>query len=657
VVIPQRYPPEVYRSILNPGLAEADDRRFTDFYRAEPRRFIEQFLKIRTDNGDIVPFILNAAQLLVYQKIQELRAKGLPIRLVLLKARQLGMSSLTQGLLFTRARLWPQSTCFIAAHEKDPAENLFGMSKLFLNSLPPELRPMQKRATKNYMRFENPDADTWADDPGLLSEIRVVTARNTNIGRSYTIHAAHLSEISSWPNADVTMQGIMQAVPDLPETFVIVESTAKGAGGPFHKLWQIARSGMSDWIPIFLPWWIDSKYELELTAEQEDLLAGELDPYEKELIRKFPSIAMPSKITKGLSMRKLAWRRNRIASKCNNSVLVFNEEMATTADEAFIASGQTVFAPPIIEYYLGMIQPGRVGRLVRDTRGQIQFEEDEDGFLTVWKPPQPGIDCVIGADGAIGPRSDDEKEGVVDLGERDFSVGEVFSTNREQMAEYTTDNMYPYEFADQLAMLGEWYSGPGGPAMINLEGGNQGAGWGGLERLKSIYYPNMWRWEKIDSHRPHSKTTAVGWEPTAKAVHALHGRMIYIFSHGAGQVSDEEMRRDKDVPRLRVYSRTVVDEMTTFTVDNNGGFGARNMAYDDHIRSVGLAILAIEQMGGSIRADSVTIAPEDDGSMEIGLFDGSTSKWDSINADDGDDGVTNTPGWEKFNGVRGIYGR
>ena len=49
------------------------------------------------------------------------------------------------------------------------------------------------------------------------------------------------------------MTGLMQSVPDDPETCVIVESTANGVGNAFHKLWQLATDPEieSEWIGLF----------------------------------------------------------------------------------------------------------------------------------------------------------------------------------------------------------------------------------------------------------------------------------------------------------------------------------------------------------------------------------------------------------------------
>ena len=94
-----------------------------------------------------------------------------------------------------------------------------------------------------------------AEGHGLNSSIRVMTAGGKGVGRSETFQNLHLSEVAFWPGDKLgTFTGLMQAVPDKPETMVIVESTANGFDF-FKDLWDAAVAERNDFIPVFCAWW------------------------------------------------------------------------------------------------------------------------------------------------------------------------------------------------------------------------------------------------------------------------------------------------------------------------------------------------------------------------------------------------------------------
>jgi hypothetical protein len=74
----------------------------------------------------------------------------------------------------------------------------------------------------------------------------------------------HGSEVGFWPNAQQHAAGILQAIPDEPGTEVFKESTANGVGNYFHKEWQDAEAGLSEYIAIFVPWFWSEEYRKEV---------------------------------------------------------------------------------------------------------------------------------------------------------------------------------------------------------------------------------------------------------------------------------------------------------------------------------------------------------------------------------------------------------
>ena len=120
------------------------------------REYIESCLKIRTKSGAVVPFRLNAAQQKLYAVAKRQQDAGKPVRIIILKARQLGFSTLTEALLFHACATRENVNALVVAHREDATANLFRMSKLFYDELPAPIRPMLRASNAQELVFENP---------------------------------------------------------------------------------------------------------------------------------------------------------------------------------------------------------------------------------------------------------------------------------------------------------------------------------------------------------------------------------------------------------------------------------------------------------------------------------------------------------------------
>ena len=152
----------------------------------------------------------------------------------------------------------------------------------------------------------------------------VGTAGTKAVGRSQTIQLFHGSEVAFWPNAATHFAGVVQAVPDLPGTELILESTANGLGGEFHERWQRAEAGIGDYIAVFIPWFWQIEYRREVPTGF--VLDEEETQYQE---------------AHGLDLEQMAWRRNKIAEL--KDPLLFKQEYPASAAEAFQTSGHDSF--------------------------------------------------------------------------------------------------------------------------------------------------------------------------------------------------------------------------------------------------------------------------------------------------------------------------
>ena len=323
--------------------------------------------------GQVVPFRFNEVQSKVYLKIQELRKLDKPVRAIVLKARQTGISTLTEALIFYFTVISANISSLIIAHDKESTQHLFRMSKMFYDRLPniPEIKPMKRTSNRIELYFDNPSEKTRFRSPGLNSLIRVDTANNMQAGRAFTIQNLHCSELAFWERPEEVMTGLMQSVPDEPNTMIIIESTANGVGNYYHNMWQDAESGNNDFVPIFIAWWELDSYR---AVPPKDFTPYD---YEHEIYGNEVKLAE----TFELDIAQLAWRRYTIKNKCNNDINRFKQEYPATANEAFLTSGKRVFDIGLINEYYQYVTEAKRGELIEqadlDTAGQGKLADLE----------------------------------------------------------------------------------------------------------------------------------------------------------------------------------------------------------------------------------------------------------------------------------------
>jgi hypothetical protein len=164
---------------------------------------------------------------------------------------------------------------------------------------------------------------------GLDSGYKIGTAETKSVGRSSTIQLFHGSELAFWSNASEHAKGILQAVPDVKGTEIILESTANGVGNYFHQMWQKAESNQSDFMAVFVPWFWQEEYTRTIP---EGFQLSHVEYHLKEIY--------------GLTDGQLAWRRYKIVDLSVNGQdgeKSFMQEYPCNANEAFQLTGENTF--------------------------------------------------------------------------------------------------------------------------------------------------------------------------------------------------------------------------------------------------------------------------------------------------------------------------
>lgn len=278
--------------------------------------FCAHCLQIKTKTGEMIPFTWNKSQQIVHKKLeQQLKETG-KVRALILKYRQGGISTYIAGRFYHKATMVFGQNVFVVAHEQKATDNLFKMVKRYHDHNPMPV-------STGYTNAKELVFDQLGSGYGLA------TAGTKDVGRSATAQLLHGSEYAFWANAQMHLAGIGSTVGDVPGTEIILESTANGLGNSFHELWQGAEAGTNEWLPIFLPWFIQPEYRAPV---RPDLELDEEDVKYKDAY--------------GLDMEQMQWRANKISTYGKGFEWLFRQEFPATAAEAFQSATQNPLISP-----------------------------------------------------------------------------------------------------------------------------------------------------------------------------------------------------------------------------------------------------------------------------------------------------------------------
>ena len=565
------------------------------------RWFIENFLFIRDKTANIIPFKLNNAQKLVLDLIEQDEINGKPKRYIVLKARQMGLSTLFEALIFHDVVTNENKNALIMAHEESASSNLFSMSKLYYENLPEVLQPMKKYANGKILSFENPTSDDKEKkkNPGLRSKITIATAGSGEVGRSSTTHLLHSSEVAFFPDGKVTMLGLLQSVPDQPNTLVVMESTANGVGDYFHSIWTQAEKGLNEFTPIFLPWFIQPEYQrpfrsdaekeqfmAEVNGKMQDLSGREVNTYEYDLMKKF-----------NLTWEQLNWRKHTIANKCQGDELLFQQEYPATAEESFISSGRPKFSIKALKKYQTVTKDAEFRGYLHERGHEVQFVEDPNGYLSIWKMPEPDMHYCIGGDVAEG------------LAHGDFSCAFVGDNDFDIVAQWH-GHIDPDLFGVELVKLAKFYNG----AYLGVESNNHGLTT--LTTIKRLEYWNLF-FSKTYDKMGDVMSQKLGWTTSTRTKPLMIDKLAeYIREFYLG-----------------LYSDLAISEMFTYVIEDNGKTNAQPGCHDDTVMALAITLqlmlegkgelyvpeIPVDERGKSRVRDIVDPLFEEEEELEVGM--------------------------------------
>jgi hypothetical protein len=432
---------------------------------------LTRYAFIRDEEGTVRRFEPRTPQKLIYDVISDLELRDAAIELLLLKARQLGVSTLIELLIGLRIIFGYGVNAVIGSADQTKTALMAGMLFMLYDYLPVWLRPSWTRRVES--------------DRGMLVFGHSASgvsfqhgAQMSGIARGTTPTVYHLSECASFTDPINQIEAsLFKAVHASPNVFGVLEGTGEGDKGWWPDTWRHAKE---NWVhnrsrlcPLFLPWlcgtdiypkptWLrmrpipeawypnhDTREHVaksELYVRSHPLLAKHLGerykmPLSQQWFWEVEHEQAKAKSMENIFLQEMAGDdeealQRSITSVFGHAVIMEIEQRREKTCDMFCIVGQSIEAdhePPVeyIDYqkeripvrYTNMREETYRWELVPLLEQQIQPNAKDPGTATgilfIWAHPQPGVRYSIGVDTAAGQGEDSTAISVWAIGRSD----------------------------------------------------------------------------------------------------------------------------------------------------------------------------------------------------------------------------------------------
>jgi hypothetical protein len=498
-------------------LAEAIDPRILD-----PIWRLNNLYKITDKEGNLTTFKPNVFQQDILNNFH--------CRMVVAKARQLGISTFMAILALDQCLFNQYYSAAITADKKENADTLFSRFEFAWEQLDPRIKKILGFKTvtdsKTMMKFSN----------GSSAKIGITI-------HSGTYQLLHISEFGPLCKASAEKAStlIKSALPTVPagKGIIVIESTAEGEGNQFEDIAKSAKEeteraaqeGRSlftnEWKLFFFPWFTNPEYQFD------------------------NSVVLDKETGKAkLSTADLEYRRKTLEEtgyELTDGQLLFYSDMRrrlgpddiltqypATFEDAFKASGERYFPTHLIDQLINSDvmspDPKFSARSMRIENAVERGDHSESPDLLVFKPWIPGHFYGIGADVSAGVAKDSSSAVVIDF------------TTREVVATYKNNRISPEDFAYELKKFAIQYGSCLVAPEVNLMGHTT------CVVLNQIY-PNVY-YHVLQGYADDKQTERIGFLTNANTKNKFLLDLNSI-------IQDPE-------DRLKIRDKAILDEMRAY---------------------------------------------------------------------------------------------
>lgn len=463
----------------------------------DPVEFVKSAFMVKTKAAKVVPFNLF--------KTQDLYSKEITLKNIVVKPRQVGMSTFHLGIMTAVSATTPNMNSLIITHRDDSTESMHETLKKNIEWLN-DFHDMDIRLGRNNEdMMQLLPMDSW---------FFFGSGTAPGVGRSRTIQMMLASELAHWPgeNPGKEFSAMTESIPD--GGLIFAESTPNGAAGPFYEIYNEPGNGYSK---HFFPWFIepsrrirfkDPNYQLELTSEEQLLVS-----------------------LHNLDHEQIAWRRRKW-KQMKSQGLYFPQEYPEDDVTCFIAGLKSAFPAEKLAGYLN------IARVILPSEVNIPGQpSDPGGTLKVWEPPQTGVPYVIAGDVGGGHQDGDYSVAIV----RKATTGEHVAT--------LEGHWTPVSFAAESVRLALYYN----TALLSHE--SNGLGLSCVDHCVNVLrYPNYYYEQRGTSANQETFNPNAEWFPgfnvSATSKNWMMNTLVQEVGDGRFRSKDQNLIRQMSAARM-----------------------------------------------------------------------------------------------------------
>jgi hypothetical protein len=499
-----------------------------DAIRSDFRYAAKNYFWIVDKDGKDKLFTLWESQELICESLADMKRKGKPQKVLVIKARQLGCSLLLEAMALWAIAFFPNRSGLVVSWEQEHAAYLFRYMHSIYSKLPVWLKPdVRSFEIKKGIIFDTPFGEDSKKHPGINSTMNVQWANKlTGVGMGMRLGFCHMSEFESYMDPKrVIEEELKYALVNSPETIAVLESTAKGAGGYGNDLWDrmVDLAERAEWQPRFLPFFFEKSYFLSpprgwiptvKTLDIKDTVENEWVKCDNPLCSRFHDRFFGHIDRDGLECLVCEKGTLHVYELSNGQMYYMEDahnnatdkrkieqELAISAKSAFIVSGNSVFPDECLDFVNAKSFPApMVGFFDNENNfhginkeglccveGCKSSHEDDQKIIQVWEPPKRDAEYYAAIDPSNGVGQDN-------------SVIWVNRVNRKggfdvHCCTLRSNTIDAVDLAIQGAKIATWYN----EAQIACEitGPRTTADYLRLQ----LQYPNLYRKLNIDSSK------------------------------------------------------------------------------------------------------------------------------------------------------------
>lgn len=460
---------------------------------------------------------------------------------ILLKARQLGLTTLMMAYAFWMLLFRPGSNIVLVSRSQTAANSALEIMDFMYNFLPEWAKHRGPRvesdaATHHSYRFNN----------GMVSKI-------TSYAATKTVAAGQTATLVLWDEAALAEYQEDAFRTLLPTTdaggSMVIFSTARGGYNQFARVYRDAERNESQFVPIFHPWHVSRFMNPKADVNEIDDSLYEL---------------------KKRDMSNEPWR--------------FFAEYPGSSEEAFRQSGRARFSnlPEIDEFevfpYKGDIISGDSSRIQLSAKGEGPMQWTDNAVLGM----PSGCRAVISVDPSIGMGGD-------------YTVITAGWVNHDgvpvRAAVWRSNEFEAQEVAEKSFMLGRFFADDSGKDALVVVERQGGYGETTVHLLRQMGYRNLYV-HRYTGHRKYRQDTSYGFPMTMTrrplVIDALSGWLDFANNNVMIGI-DKELRR----------------ELGAFVVRTDGKVAADDGEYDDLVMSTAIFVYVAQEHGPKATTDPI----------------------------------------------------